>query len=187
MAEALAALGEDQLKKLLLTVVSWRLGDVPGLPGTVSETLSLTIPQSTGFLEILCVALDQSVNPAKTTVQDVYNHLPGSLPAAERKKLSVVAFSLREDLRSLCLNHVPTLARVVYHDWRLDTHVATESLGRIARPVASVTLRVQPPASGKSLLPPLESITLELGKDMVDGLSSGFGRLQAQIAKVIKG
>jgi hypothetical protein len=88
-------------------------------------------------------------------------------------------------VRHFCVEHTLSLSRVLYHDWRLTTHVATESLGRIARPVASITLRVQPSARDNQLLP-LESVTMELGKDTIDALSSGFDRLQTQLTKIVQ-
>jgi hypothetical protein len=47
-------------------------------------------------------------------------------------------------------------------------------------------LRIQPSARGDALLPLLESITMELGKDMIDALSSGFDRLQAQLTNIVR-
>jgi hypothetical protein len=75
---------------------------------------------------------------------------------------------------------------VLYHDWKLETQIATESLGRFARPVASITLRIQPSSRGTLLLPPLETVSMELAKDMIDALSSGFDRLQTQLGKIVK-
>jgi hypothetical protein len=183
MTELLASLSADNLKKALLQCVSWRFGDSPELPGQLAETLSVPQNEALAFLELLCPPLDYIVDYPCSSAEDVYGHLSSDVSVDDRKKLAAAAFEARDKVHAFCVSHNPSLARVLYHDWRLDTHVATESLGRIARPVASITLRVQPPAHGALLLPPLKSITLELGKDMIGALSAGFDRLQLQLEK----
>jgi hypothetical protein len=186
MATTLEAIDEGQLRGLLLRVLAWRVGDLPDLPAKLSETYSIEQVDAFSLLELLCPFLDYAIyaNPSSST--EVFTNVKSQLTESTRQKLANTVFENRAKCLTFTLGHTPSLSRVLYHDWRLETQVATESLGRIARPVASITLRIQPSARGDKLLPPLESITMELGKDMIDALSSGFDRLQTQLTKIVQ-
>jgi hypothetical protein len=130
--------------------------------------------------------LDDAVYANHSSSADIFKNVKSQLNEAIREKLANTVFETRAKCINFILEQTPSLSRVLYHDWRLETQIATESLGRIARPVDSITLRIQPSARGDKLLPPLESITMELGKDMIDALSSGFDRLQTQLTKIVQ-
>jgi hypothetical protein len=186
MAATLEAIDEGQLRGLLLRVLAWRVGDLPDLPAKLAQTFSIEQPESLALLELLCPFLDYAIRQDPASGDAIFAAVRSRLSDATRRKIACTAFDARARCVNFCLEHAPSLSRVLYHDWRLETQVATESLGRIARPVASITLRIQPSARGDAILPPLESITMELGKDMIDALSSGFDRLQTQLTKIVQ-
>jgi hypothetical protein len=182
----LEAIDEDQLRGLLLRVLAWRVGDLPDLPVKLAENYSIEQSESLALLELLCPFLDYAIYANPPSTGDIFTNVKSRLADATRQRLSNTIFETRAKCINFTLEHTPSLSSVLYHDWRLESQVATESLGRIARPVVSITLRIQPSARGEKLLPPLESIAMELGKDMIDALSSGFDRLQTQLTKIVQ-
>lgn len=186
MASLLDNIDEAQAKGLLLRVLAWRVGDMPDLPKTVSDTYSIPLADALVVLEKLCPAIDFVIQHKPESDDAVISGLRLSDSDETGKKIARAAFLVKDKGFAFCLEHTPSLSRVLYHDWHLETQVATETLGRIARPVASITLRVQPAAKGNMILPPLESVSMELVKDMVDALSSGFDRLQMQLTRIVQ-
>jgi hypothetical protein len=160
---------------------------MPDFPAKLAQAYEIEPSEAFAVLELLCPFLDDAIYSSPTSPDDVVAHVKAPrLSEAARQRIARSAFESRSKCVTFCVEHTPSLSRVLCHDWRLTTHVPTESLGRIARPVASITLRVQPSARNDQLLPPLESITMELGKDMIDALSSGFDRLQTQLTKIVQ-
>lgn len=186
MASLLEAIEEAQVRALLLRVLAWRVGDLDDLPKKICETYSVSESDALELLERLCLPLDVAIALRPESVDQLLQGLKMSASEEVKRKLASATFEIREKAISFVLEHAPSLSRVLYHDWKIETQIATESLGRIARPVASITLRVQPAAKGSDLLPPLESVSMELAKDMVDALSSGFDRLQTQLSKIVQ-
>jgi hypothetical protein len=186
MSSFLARFDESQIKNLLLRVLSWRLGDTPDLPTKLSQSISSDHSQTLQLLELLCPALDIAVNQNPCSAEEILENLKNTLDEDANRKIAKAAFESKENCITFCKDHAPSLSRALYHDWKLETQIATESLGRIARPVASITLRIQPSSKDALLLPPLESVSMELAKDMVDALSSGFDRLQTQLSRIVK-
>jgi hypothetical protein len=186
MAATLEAIDDGQLRGLLLRVLAWRVGDLPDLPAKLAQTYAIEQPAALALLELLCPFLDCAIRQDPPSGDAIFAAVRSRLAEATRRKIASTAFDARARCVNFCLEHAPSLSRVLYHDWRLETQVATESLGRNARPGASITLRIQPSARGDAILPPLESITMELGKDMIDALSSGFDRLQTQLTKIVQ-
>jgi hypothetical protein len=187
MAATLEAIEESQLRTVLLKVLAWRMGDMPDFPSKLAQTYEIEPSTALALMELLCPFLDYTIYSSPASSDGIVANVKApKLSEAARHRIARSAFESRAKGVTFCVEHTPSLSRVLYHDWRLTTHVATESLGRIARPVASITLRVQPSARDDKLLPPLESITMELGKDMIDALSSGFDRLQTQLTKIVQ-
>ena len=186
MASLLESIDEAQVRALLLRVLAWRVGDLDDLPKKLSETYSVSESQALELLECLCLPLDVAVSRKPESAEKLCEALHLNASEAVKAKLARATFEIREKCVSFVLEHTPSLSRVLYHDWKIETQIATESLGRIARPVASITLRIQPAAKGSELLPPLESVSMELAKDMVDALSAGFDRLQTQLSKIVQ-
>lgn len=186
MASILEQIDEGQIRALLLRVLAWRVGDLDDLPAKLAESYSISASQSLELLEGLCQPLDIAVSTKSESAAEILKAFKWNLSEATKEKIAKTTFELREKCVTFLLEHSPSLSRVLYHDWKIETQIATESLGRIARPVASITLRIQPAAKGSELLPPLESVSMELAKDMVDALSSGFDRLQIQLSKIVQ-
>ena len=184
--DTLKSLDGKQIKDLLLQTLSWRVGDMPDLPSKLSQAFSLKQSEVFQLIELICPALDYTINNNPHTSDEIYQNYKIQIDGKTKQILADTAFANRENCLDFCKKHAPSLSRVVYHDWTIETQIATESLGRIARPIASITLRIQPESSGKQLLPPLQSVSMKLAKDMIDALSSGFDRLQNQLSKIIK-
>ncbi|KAH0786523.1 COMM domain-containing protein 9 [Histomonas meleagridis] len=184
--ETLKSLDGKQMKDLLLQTLAWRVGDMPDLPAKLSQTYSLKQYEAYQLIELICPALDYTINNNPQTSDEIFKDYKIQIDGKTKQILADTAFENKEKFISFCEKHVPSLSRVVYHDWTIETQIATESLGRIARPIASITLRIQPESEGKQLLPPLRSVSMKLAKDMIDALSSGFDRLQNQLSKIIK-
>lgn len=176
---------DNALKNLILKVLAWRVGDVQDLPTTLSESLSATQSETLHILEILCPVLDKIINDKPESEKDIIPVIK-ELSDETKQKIAKIAFGLKDKCISFCSEHSPSLSRVLYHDWNTSMQVATESLGRIARPIANITMRIQPAATGNCILPPLKSISMDLSKDMVDALASGFDRLQNQLVKIVQ-
>lgn len=186
METFLGSLDEKKMKDLLLQVLEWRLGDQADLPAKLSTATQLEQANVYSLLETLCLPIDTAVNGKPKTSKEVEDTVPPTLSEKLRQKIGQIAFAEKDKYTNLCLTHAPSLSHVVYHDWKIETQIATESLGRFARPIALVTLRIQPSASGNQLLPPLTSVRIELAKEMIDALSAGFDKLQNQLVKIVK-
>lgn len=186
MSATIEALEESQIKSILLRVLAWRVGDLPDLPKKLTETYSISMAEALTVCEILCPALDVLINNNCESADFIAKDLKIAVSEECKGNISRAAFGIKDKCTTFCLEHTPSLSRVLYHDWKLETQIATESLGRIARPVASIVLRIQPASKGTLLIPPLESVSMELSKDMIDALSSGFDRLQTQLNKIVQ-
>jgi len=186
MTGVIDRLDEAQVKALLLRVLAWRLGDLPDLPKKLTEAYSIETSEALAVLELFCHPLDFTIRWNPASAAGIADSLKIEASDDCKGKLARATFEIKDKCIAFCLEHAPSLSRVLYHDWHLQTQVATESLGRIGRPVASITLRVQPAAKGAALLPPLESVSMELAKDMVDALSAGFDRLQTQLGRIVQ-
>ena len=179
-------LDEAAIKNLLLKVLAWRVGDLQELAQQLTETFSISQFEALQVLEILCPILDCIINENVTSAEQVKLSAKGNINENTKEMLAKVGFANKEKCRDFVKDHAPSLSRVLYHDWNTSMQVATESLGRIARPIASITMRIQPASSGSCILPPLKSVTMDLSKDMVDALASGFDRLQNQLVKIVQ-
>ena len=186
MEEYLTNLQDSHLQQLLLQVLAWRLGDKPDLPTKLAESTELNQALVYRLIESLCPPLEESINNLQSTVTSIEAVITTTFSNSLRTKIATILFSLKEKCTSYCSSHAPSLSRVVYHDWKIETQIATESLGRFTRPIALITLRIQPTASGKLLLPPLNSVRMELAKEMIDALSAGFDKLQNQLVRIIQ-
>ena len=186
MASAIEGLDEAALKKLILQVLAWRLGDIPDLTQQLMEQFSVSQFDALQILELLCPILDCVINNDPQSPKDVFQSAKGNISKETKELIANVGFSIKKRCIDFCTDHSPSLSRVLYHDWNTSMQVATESLGRIARPIASITMRIQPAASGTCILPPLKSVTMDLSKDMIDALASGFDRLQNQLVKIVQ-
>lgn len=182
---AIESFDENALKNLILRVLAWRVGDVQDLPAQLTESLSITTSETLHVLELICPVLDKIINEEPKSEEEIIPVIK-ELNSETTKKLATISLSIRDKCISFCSEHSPSLSKVLYHDWNTSMQVATESLGRIARPIASITMRIQPASSGKCLLPPLQSLSMDLSKDMVDALASGFDRLQNQLVKIVQ-
>ena len=185
MASYIEGLEEGALRNIMLKVLAWRLGDIQDLPQQLVESFSISQFEALQVLELLCPVLDCVINEDPQSKEAVLSKIK-NLKEATKEKLANVSFSIKEKCKDFCKDHSPSISRVLYHDWNTSMQVATESLGRIARPIASITMRVQPAASGSCILPPLKSVSMDLSKDMVDALASGFDRLQNQLVKIVQ-
>jgi hypothetical protein len=179
-------LDEAAIKNLLLKVLAWRAGDLQELVQQLTETFSISQFEALQVLELLCPVLDCVINENVTSAEQVKISVKGNVSEKTKEMLANVGFDNKDKCIEFVKNHSPSLSRVLYHDWSTSMQVATESLGRIARPIASITMRIQPAASGSCILPPLKSVTMDLSKDMVDALASGFDRLQNQLVKIVQ-
>ena len=186
MTSAIEGIDESGIKNLMLKVLAWRVGDIQDLPQQLMEQFSVSQFDSLQILEVFCPVLDCIINENPQSANEVLRAAKGTISEKTKELISNVAFSIKEKCRDFCKDHSPSLSRVLYHDWNTSMQVATESLGRIARPIASITMRVQPAATGTCILPPLKSVTMDLSKDMVDALASGFDRLQNQLVKIVQ-
>lgn len=186
MNSILGDLDGGQMKSLVLKALSWRLGDMPELAKKLAESYGAKQSDVYKLLELLCHALDITINQNPASAEDIQGKFRMQIDGEVKKLLAETLMLVKDKCIAFCKEHEPSLSRVLYHDWRVETYIATETLGRIARPIASITLRVQPAANGNLLLPPLQSVSMELAKDMVDALSSGFDRLQKQLSKIIQ-
>lgn len=186
MSSILEKMDNEQIKTVILKVLSWRLGDMPDLAKKLSESYEVKQYDIYKLLELICHALDITINQDPKNEEDIVKNFRMSVNGKIKELLAKALIEIKDKCINFCKEHEPSLSRVVYHDWKVETHIATETLGRIARSVASITLRVQPASDGKLLLPPLQSVSMELAKDMIDALSSGFDRLQKQLSKIIK-
>jgi hypothetical protein len=163
------------------------VGDVRDLPGKVAQTYEIGLFDAFALLELLCLCLNYTIYREPGSPDDIAaNVRVPNVSDAARTRIAGAVFAIRSKCLNLCLGTRRPCQRVLYHDWRLTTDVATDSLGRIARPVASTMLRIHTSARGDRLLPPLEIITIELGKHVIDALSSGFDRLQRQPTKIVQ-
>ena len=186
MEEYISNLQDSHIQQLLLQVLAWRLGDNADLPSKLLKSSGLNQASVYRLIETFCPPLDETVNNSQSSISTIEAVITPSLSKALRTKIATIVFSLKDKCVSFCSSHAPSLSRVVYHDWKIETQIATESLGRFTRPVALITLRVQPTASAKLLLPPLNSVRIELAKEMIDALSAGFDKLQNQLVRIIQ-
>ena len=186
MSNPLDGLPENSISSILLKTLAWRLGDLPDLSNKLMDAFSITQLKSYELLETLCLVLDILINENPNDIEVLIKSIQSDISNDTKKSISEAALKNKEKCLNFCLEHLPSLSRVLYHDWKTSVQVATESLGRIARPIASITMRIQPASEGKYLLPPLKSITMELTKDMIDALNSGFDRLQTQLVKIVQ-
>ena len=186
MTSLIEGLDEAAAKNLMLKVLAWRVGDIQDLPQQIMEQFSVNQFDSLQILEFFCPILDCIINQNPQSEKDVLNSIKGTTSDKAKELISNVGFSIKNKCCDFCKDHSPSLSRALYHDWNTSMQVATESLGRIARPIASITMRVQPAANGTCILPPLKSVTMELSKDMIDALASGFDRLQNQLVKIVQ-
>jgi len=186
MTQYIKGLPENEIKYIFLRTLAWRLGDLADFPNKLMETFSVTQSESYVLLELLCPVLDIVINENPKSAEEIYKLINDQIDEATRMNLANAAFNSIEKCISFCKEHTPSLSRVLYHDWTTNIQIATESLGRIARPVASITMRIQPAASGKNILPPVKSVTMDLTKDMIDALASGFDRLQNQLVRIVQ-
>lgn len=186
MESNLEELDESQIASLIDKTLRWRLGDEPNLPLQVVTAFTLTPSVSLKLLEFLCSVIDLTVNEKPESADYIFSQIKAVINDETKHFLANTAFEKRDAMFQFVSTHTPSLSRVLYHDWKIDTQLATESLGRISRPVATITLRIQPASNGSQMLPPLKSITLDLAKDMVDALNSGFDRLQNQLTKIVQ-
>ena len=185
MTSTLESLNDAQLKKLILQVLSWRVGDMPTLVTELANGFSISPRDSISLLELICPVLDYTINKNPSSESEISDNVSIRVSDDIKQKIVSSAFASKDKCINFCREHSPSLSRVLYHDYTIETHIATESLGRIARPVALITLRVQPSARLNMILPPLESVSMEVGKDVIDALNSGFDRLQNQLSKLV--
>ncbi|OHT13591.1 hypothetical protein TRFO_03357 [Tritrichomonas foetus] len=186
MSTILEGLNEAQTKTLLLQVLSWRVGDMPSLVADLAKNFSISESNSIAVLELVCPILDYTINKNPESADAIFQNVVIAVNDGVKRNLAENAFASKEKCISFTRDHAPSLSRVLYHDYTLETQIATESLGRIARPVATITLRIQPSSKLDMLLPPLESVSMELAKDVIDALNSGFDRLQNQLSKIVQ-
>ena len=182
----LEGLDEVKIRKLLLQAISWRVGDMPALVSELVKNFSISEYEAIQLFETICPVIDYTINKNPESVDDIIKNVRINVPDSVLQTLANGAFSSKDKCISFCLDHAPSLSRVLYHDYTLQTQIATETLGRIARPIASITLRIQPAANGNMLLPPLKSVSMDLAKDVIDALNAGFDRLQNQLNKIVQ-
>lgn len=185
MSSPLENLDEGEIKKILLQTLAWRIGDMPSLVSELAEKFSISQYDSIKLLESISPVLDYTINKNPNSSDDIVRNVKIDAPDEVLHHLAEGSFASKDKCINFCLQHPPSLSRVLYHDYTLETQIATETLARIARPVATITLRIQPSSREKMLLPPLESVSMELAKDVIDALNSGFDRLQNQLNKIV--
>lgn len=185
---------KENAKKIFDTILEWRLGGDIDIINDFSRKYKMQQKEVISNLEYFSSIMDIIVynydNNIQNTVDNVKNYVKRKSCIEIDDKLSEIIISVAIDnvihYFEKCMNHSPSPDRILYHDYTTKVQISTESIERISRPVCVITLRIQPKSYGNKLLPSLKNVSLELSRDMLDALASGFDRLQTQLVKIVQ-
>ncbi|XP_072032992.1 COMM domain-containing protein 9-like [Amphiura filiformis] len=116
----------------------------------------------------------------------VHKVFPDSFHKDLRTLLSRTLGASLSTWRNRSINSQVSLPRLVDFDWRVDIKTSSDTLARMSMPTCVLQLKVQDNATSTENVPAVNCMNVELGKETLETMLDGLGKIRDQLNSVAK-
>ncbi|XP_063802359.1 COMM domain-containing protein 9 [Pseudophryne corroboree] len=180
----LKASSKDVVQKLCKDAFPRSAIDSVQLIDSVSSNLSVTPEEAAQVVHGLHALTRHVVYRGLMTAEQILSVFPEGFHQNLKNLLTKIILENVSTWRSDAQNSSISLPRLVDLDWRVDIKTSSDSVTSMAVPTCLLQMRIQEDPDLCRLNPTMSTLNMELGKETLDTMLDGLGRIRDQLSAV---
>ncbi|XP_075693158.1 COMM domain-containing protein 9 isoform X1 [Rhinoderma darwinii] len=150
----------------------------------VSSNLSVTAGEASQVIRAAHALTRHVVYTGLTSAERILAAFPDDFHQNLKNLLTKIILENVSAWRSEAQNTGISLPRLVDMDWRVDIKTSSDSVTRMAVPTCLLKMKIQEDPGLCGSEPATSTLTMELGKETLDTMLDGLGRIRDQLSAV---
>ncbi|XP_075044457.1 COMM domain-containing protein 9 [Mixophyes fleayi] len=151
---------------------------------SVSSNLSVTSEEAAQVVHGLHALTRHVVYRGLMTADQILSIFPDNFHQNLKNLLTKIILENVSSWRGDAQNASISLPRLVDLDWRVDIKTSSDSVASMAVPTCLLQMKIQEDPDLCRLNPATSTLTMELGKETLDTMLEGLGRIRDQLSAV---
>ncbi|XP_073327983.1 COMM domain-containing protein 9 [Pagrus major] len=151
------------------------------LAETTAATLSIPAAQAAQLLQSLHVLSHHVLFYNLSSPEQILDLFPESFHSSLKNLITKILLENSPTWRAEAVSNQISLPQLKELDWRVDMVTGSDSVSRMSVPTCLVQFKMDDPSAGGESV---SAVTVELGRESLDTILDGLGRIRDQLSVV---